>query len=78
MSVMSLHSALRTCNLDDIKAVLESDACEVNKPDPILGWTPLYKAVLYRDFQIAQLLLENGADPNLCNQVIFNILLNLR
>lgn len=46
---------------------------EVNLPDPERGWTPLYKAVLYRDLKLVRLLLKNGADPNLFSTVIYNI-----
>ena len=70
---MTLHSAIRSCNIEEIRSALENDSTEINLPDPILGWTPLYKAVLYRDYQITKLLLENGADPDLCNQVNKNI-----
>lgn len=66
----NLHTALKSCNIEEIKLALEDDASEINSPDPILGWTPLYKAVLYRDVEITKILLENGADPNLCNQVL--------
>jgi len=71
---LSLHNAIRSCNYEEIKSALENDASDINLPDPILGWTPLYKAVLYRDYEITKLLLENGADPDQCNQVYFKII----
>ena len=69
---LELHNAIRSCNFEEIKAALENHSNEINIPDPMLGWTPLYKAVLYRDYEITKLLLENGADPDQCNQVCFN------
>lgn len=66
---MTLHNAIRSCDFEEIRAALENDTTEINFPDPILGWTPLYKAVLYRDYEITKILLEKGADPNLSNQV---------
>lgn len=68
---LELHNAIRSCNFEEIKAALENHSNEINIPDPMLGWTPLYKAVLYRDYEITRLLLENGADPDQCNQVFF-------
>ena len=68
---LELHNAIRSCNFEEIKAALETHSNEINIPDPMLGWTPLYKAVLYRDYEITKLLLENGADPDQCNQVCF-------
>ena len=72
---LNLHNAIRSCDLEEIRTALENDTSEINLPDPILGWTPLYKAVLYRDYGITKMLLENGADPDLCNQVNISLFL---
>ncbi len=64
-----LHQALRSCNFEDIKSVLERDNSEVNVIDQRLGWSPLYKAVMYGDIKIVQLLLSMGANPNQPNKV---------
>ena len=65
-----MHQALKSCNIVQMEELLMKDNSEVNVPDPQRGWSPLYKAVLYRDLKIVKLLLLNGADPNLPSTVI--------
>jgi len=48
------------------------DPQNINTKDPKLGYIPLYKAVLYGDEEIVELLLKNGADPNIQNDVSLN------
>lgn len=71
-SPTTLHQLIRTSNIKLIEDYLTKDSKEINDFDPIRGWTPLYKAVLYRDFNLTRLLLEKGANPDIKNQVIIH------
>ena len=44
---------------------LEEDS-EGKIPSLVSGFTPLHMAVFYNKFDLVKLLLENGADPNIC------------
>ena len=68
-----IHKALRTCNIEEVKKALILDKDNINLKDDRLGWVPIYKAVLYGDEEIVRLLLSNGADPNIQNNVKFNL-----
>jgi cytohesin len=63
-----LFSAVITGDLDEVKQIVID--CGVNpnikgpNPNP-LGFTPLHYAAMYGRHEIAELLLERGADPNI-------------
>jgi uncharacterized protein len=55
------HASKREHHLRVLKMVLEAKA-DINKPSH--GSTPLRIAVKWQDFEVVQLLLANGANPN--------------
>jgi len=64
-----IHRACRLGDLQQIQsAILRSPAC-LDFPDPQLGWTPLYRCIVCGHEAAVQLLLVQGADPNLQNQI---------
>ena len=65
----SFHSALTLNSLGLLKKAIKNDISEINSPDQNLGWSPLYRAVLYSDLTMITILLENGANPNQFNKV---------
>lgn len=69
-SAMSLHSAILSSNYDVIKAHLEvgTDINEISEENNnSYGLSPLGVACHILDFESVELLLKNGADPNLKN-----------
>lgn len=59
-----LHNAVITGRLEIVKALVDRrKGAQVDKENE-QGWTPLYQAAGNRRFEIAQYLLEKGADPN--------------
>lgn len=59
-----MHKACRQGDLKQLREVLERAPSEVNQQDRKLGWSPLYRAVICNQYQVAKLLLEHRADPN--------------
>jgi ankyrin repeat protein len=64
------HSLITACetseatNLEIVELLLNIGA-NINTKDWLLGYTPLYSAVLYRNPTIVKLLLSKGANPNI-------------
>lgn len=67
-SAEALHRAARLGDLSLLsKALSQAPAC-VNLQDCKLGWTALYRAVICGHPAAAQMLLKQGADPNLASK----------
>ncbi len=62
---LTISDALKTCNYELLKQALINDIKNINLQDERLGWVPIYKAILYGDYKICELLLQNGANPNI-------------
>ncbi|MCB5228432.1 ankyrin repeat domain-containing protein, partial [Alishewanella sp. 16-MA] len=62
--MMRLDKKLKSSNLDDVKAFIESENFNINLPNKD-GRTLLVAAVLSDDFKMAEKLLKLGANPNL-------------
>lgn len=64
MDYADVHRACRQGDLERLREVLKHVPGEVNQLDKKLGWSPLYRAVICNQYQVAKLLLEHQADPN--------------
>lgn len=64
---MSLHQAVLYHDEKAVKALLAlgADVNEFSDDEKMMGHTPLSMACSYCNVELARLLLENGADPNL-------------
>jgi hypothetical protein len=70
----ALHLACRSGDLPSITHTYHSDPSRLNEKDPSvfsiqLGWSPLYRTVICGHYEAANFLLEQGADPNICNNL---------
>ncbi len=64
------NSLFRFCETGDVKSVeslIHEFPCLINSYD-VNGWTPLIVASFNHHYLLVKLLLENGADPNLCGR----------
>lgn len=62
-----LHTAIYVKNINAIKQHIEYGS-DLNKPEPMFGSTPLMSASAMGQLQVAQMLVEAGADVNLKNK----------
>lgn len=67
VSITDIHKACRTGDLATIKAAYHSDPSQVNTKDVSLGWTPLFRTVIFGHVKATKFLLKHGANPNLVN-----------
>lgn len=61
----SLSSAIRSRDIEKVKSWISKGA-DINEYND-MGWTPLIQAVVQSNEAICALLIENGADINLCS-----------
>lgn len=54
-------------SLEELAALLDSDDSLIHKTDIRTGWTLLFRAVCNGNFNVVELLLTKGADPNVQN-----------
>ncbi len=59
-----LHEAIRSGDLDKVKELLASDPEALHRGDGALGETPLHQAAASDEVEIAEFLIESGADVN--------------
>lgn len=64
---LQLVKACKEEDLDQVKKLLQCNL-NVNATDNS-GWTGLHHAACYRQFRIVEALLQNGANPNIKNQL---------
>ena len=64
MSAEQIQKACRFGDLPYVETLLEQDPCLVASVDSQLGWTPVFRAVICSQFEVARLLLTKGADPD--------------
>ena len=62
----NFHHACKTGKLDAVGAFLSSDPDRIDEKSPE-GWTGLIVACFNQQFEVAKLLVENGADVNATN-----------
>ena len=62
-SGMLLHQAVENGDISEMERLLSLNATEVDFKDSE-GYTPLFKALRMRRIDLAEILLENGADVN--------------
>lgn len=67
LSETALHKAVREGHLETVVALLET--CDVNAESNI-GMTPLHWACVTGNREIAELLLQHGADPSLRDECL--------
>lgn len=69
MDFFSLQRAAEDGDLERLRLLLDrGDAeCQLNRWTADLGWTPLHHAAGEGHREAAQLLIDAGADPNLCD-----------
>lgn len=57
-----IHEAVKSGNLNRVREIIKSDPSAVNARGEKYGDTPLHKAVMSDDLQIAAFLISKGAD----------------
>ena len=65
--ITSLMSAILSDSDEALDFVLKKKASDINAKDKVLGSTALYQAVNNKSFKKVEMLLKNGADPNIPN-----------
>ncbi|OMJ66554.1 hypothetical protein SteCoe_36562 [Stentor coeruleus] len=60
----TLDHYFRVSNLQAIKQLFEANPEKINHKEPRLGWSPLFRAVMYGSIEITRFLLNAGAEPN--------------
>jgi ankyrin repeat protein len=76
---LTFHDSIKTFSIPQIRDALERDRQALNTQDPKvpspysinhqIGWTALYKTIVYGQREICEFLLAAGSDPNLPNRV---------
>jgi ankyrin repeat protein len=74
MSTQDLHGACKLGDINIIKLAFDSNPEKINEKDTQvkniqLGWSPLYRTVISGQIDAARFLLEQGADPNMSNNL---------
>ncbi|OMJ76020.1 hypothetical protein SteCoe_24738 [Stentor coeruleus] len=69
MSIQDLHGACKLGDINGIKLAFDSNPEKINEKDTQLGWSPLYRTVISGHINAAKFLLEQGADPNISNNL---------
>ena len=72
--VIDLHKACRLGDITAIKQAFRAQPEKINEKDTSvsltqLGWAPLYRTVICGHVQAVEFLLQEGADPNVVNNV---------
>lgn len=65
--ITDIHKACRSGDLTTIKSAYHSDPSQINTKDESLGWTPLFRTVIFGHIKATKFLLKHGANPNLVN-----------
>lgn len=63
----SLYDAISYSNTEDVRRLLSLRTIDVNARAWDTGYTPLIWAVQFNRLDVIKLLLEKGADPDLCD-----------
>jgi len=63
MKKATVYDAVRTGDIQKIESLLESGE-DINQPEGINGWTPLYSACFGNEVAVVEMLIEKGADVN--------------
>ena len=64
---MSLEKACRLGDTNMIEKALENGE-DINQTDSKIGWTPLYRSVIWNHTESVSLLLKLGANTNIGNK----------
>lgn len=67
ITITDIHKACRTGDLATIKYSYHCDPTQINTKDESLGWTPLFRTVIFGHVKATKFLLKHGANPNLVN-----------
>ena len=69
VEITDIHKACRTGDLSTIKHAYHLDPSRINTKDENLGWTPLFRTVIFGHIKASKFLLKHGANPNLVNSL---------
>lgn len=68
MNSEEVQQACKAGDLKTLQSIVKSNPCSLNALDPKLGWSPLYRCIVYGIFETA-MLLQLGANPNIQNRL---------
>src|ERR1700733_7859807 len=63
MKKATVYDAVRTGDIQKIESLLESGE-DINQPEGINGWAPLYSACFGNEVAVVEMLIEKGAVVN--------------
>lgn len=69
VEITDIHKACRTGDLSTIKHAYHLDPSRINTKDESLGWTPLFRTVIFGHIKATKFLLKHGSNPNLVNSL---------
>ncbi|OMJ68134.1 hypothetical protein SteCoe_34499 [Stentor coeruleus] len=69
VEITDIHKACRTGDLETIKRAFHVDPSKVNTKDESLGWTPLFRTVIFGHVKATKFLLKHGSNPDLVNSL---------
>jgi len=59
-----LHKAAKEGDMEKVKSLLAENPDKIDDKDPIYGYTPLHRAAHQGHYEVAEYLLDQGADVN--------------
>ena len=69
VDIIDIHKACRSGDLATIKRSYHLDPTKINTRDENLGWTPLFRTVIFGHIKASKFLLKHGANPNIANSL---------
>jgi ankyrin repeat protein len=68
---LPIACAIYTDDKSELKRLLKQNTVDINKPGKEGGYTFLYYAIELRNYSLTEILLENGADPNVLSPITY-------
>ena len=65
MKVSQFHEACKAADFSALESLLSQSPTLINSLDPKYGWTPLCRALICSQSEVARFLLKKGADANI-------------